>query len=607
MKIARVAPLLSRTGLSRNRIPRNRLRSTVPSFLTSHCVKILAFAFHRQENRSQALDSTWKSLVFVAAICGSVAIGAQTDTAASPQVRAAVVSNIRSHREAARPLLTARSFYPYFTTFVEQERSFLKDDPPPLDWSWFVHNIPLLDVPDKEIERTYYFRWYAFQKHIRQTPEGYIITEFLDDVPWAGKYDSIDAAASMQLREARWLRDPAYAEQYARFWFTPAGDPRRYSFPVADSVYSVYLTNGDRKFATGLLPDLIHNYGEWEKTHRDPNGLFWQIDDRDGMEYSIGGSGYRPTINSYMYGDAIAISKIAAMDHGPSLSQRYSAKAETLRNLIETRLWDPQAEFYETLPREANATWVGVRELVGFIPWYYNIPHADHDVAWKQSNSPEGFAGAYGPTTAERSSPRFRFAAEHECLWNGPSWPFATTQTLVAMANLLNGPPQSVIQPEDYFNLLASYAHSQRIRLADGSYIPWIDEDLDADTGEWIARDILQSRKQPPANRGRYYNHSGFADLIITGLLGVRPGPGNTLTIHPLLPANKWNYFAIDGVPYHGHLLSLFYDKTGEKYKRGIGLHLFMDQVEVASSPVLQPLTVHLSNDTSASHDMEGR
>jgi hypothetical protein len=26
----------------------------------------------------------------------------------------------------------------------------------------------------------------------------------------------------------------------------------------------------------------------WEKDHRDPCGLFWQIDDRDGMEHSIG-------------------------------------------------------------------------------------------------------------------------------------------------------------------------------------------------------------------------------------------------------------------------------------------------------------------------------
>jgi len=41
--------------------------------------------------------------------------------------------------------------------------------------------------------------------------------------------------------------------------------------------------------------------------------LFWQIDDRDGMEVSVGGSGKRATINSYMYGGAKAIAKIAAM------------------------------------------------------------------------------------------------------------------------------------------------------------------------------------------------------------------------------------------------------------------------------------------------------
>lgn len=39
--------------------------------------------------------------------------------------------------------------------------------------------------------------------------------------------------------------------------------------------------------------------------------MFYQIDDRDGMEYSAGGSGLRPTINSYMYGDAAALKKLA--------------------------------------------------------------------------------------------------------------------------------------------------------------------------------------------------------------------------------------------------------------------------------------------------------
>ena len=48
-----------------------------------------------------------------------------------------------------------------------------------------------------------------------RTPDGYIISEFLDNVPWAGKFNAIDRAAEDHLKEARWLRDRHYAEQYA--------------------------------------------------------------------------------------------------------------------------------------------------------------------------------------------------------------------------------------------------------------------------------------------------------------------------------------------------------------------------------------------------------
>lgn len=489
-------------------------------------------------------------------------------------------------------LLQPELFHHYFTEFAEQERQFLQNQPV-VAWPWFTRNIPWIDVPDKGLEEIYYFRWYSFQKHIRPTPDGYIISEYLDDVPWAGKYNAIDAAAEDHLKEARWLRDPDYANQYARFWFSPDGEPTRYSFAAADAVFSVYLANGDKGLVTGLLPALVSNYKTWEKLHQDPNGLFWQIDDRDGMEDSIGGSGYRPTFNSYMYGDAVAISSIAALNGDHALSLQYGRKAEELRALVEHSLWNPRDQFYETVPRNPDATWVGVRELVGYVPWYFDLPNPEREVAWKQLIDPQGFAGKFGPTTAERRSPRYRFEYPHECLWNGPSWPFATTQTLVALANLLNGPPQTVIGAKEYREVLAAYVRSQHIRLANGESIPWIDEDLDPDTGEWIARAILEKAKQAPANRGRYYNHSGFADLIITGLLGLRPALGNTLVIHPLV-SNEWEWFALDSLPYHGHLLTVFYDKTGDRYHRGVGLHVLCDGVEIASERIPAPLRARL-------------
>lgn len=488
-------------------------------------------------------------------------------------------------------LLEPERFRHYFVRFSTEEKAMFGEGTPP-PWEWFEQDIPWLEVPDKDLEEIYYFRWYSFQKHIKQTPGGFVIDEFAVDVPWAGKYNTISAAAGHHIREARWLRDSKYAEDYTNFWFSSDGEPRRYSFWAADSVYQLFLANANKQFAINLLPSLEENFAKWEQTHRDTNGLYWQIDDRDGMEFSIGGSGYRPTTNSYMYGDAMAIARLASLAGQPDIAQEYQLKADHLRELIETRLWNPNDDFYETVPRNAPTGWSGVRELIGFVPWYFEVPSADRALAWKQLFDSNGFAGRFGPTTAERRSPRFNLKNPHECLWNGPSWPFATTQTLVALANLLDTQEQSVVSSSDYLRLLSAYTQSQHLRMADGQVIPWIDENLDADTGEWIARNTLLFRNQPPPNRGRYYNHSGYADLIITGLIGVRPSAGNDLVIRPLVAQDKWDYFALDALPYHGHLLTVIYDRTGEHYHRGAGLTVLIDGHVAGHRDFLSTLTV---------------
>jgi hypothetical protein len=131
-------------------------------------------------------------------------------------------------KPAQKKILDPVSIHHYFTEFYNDEREML-GTAPPVPWDWFVENIPLLDVPDKNIEEIYYFRWYSFQKHIKKTPDGFIIDEFLDNVPWAGKFNSINMAAETHIREARWLRDSRYVKDDISFWAGPDGEPRRYS------------------------------------------------------------------------------------------------------------------------------------------------------------------------------------------------------------------------------------------------------------------------------------------------------------------------------------------------------------------------------------------
>jgi|WetSurMetagenome_2_1015567.scaffolds.fasta_scaffold01189_13 hypothetical protein len=458
---------------------------------------------------------------------------------------------------------------------------------------FLIENIPLFECPDKQIEETYYFRWWTYRKHIKQTEEGFVITEFLPDVPWSGKYNTISCAAAFHFYEGRWLHHQEYLNDYARFWLHGGGNPRLYSFWISDALYNQFMVTNDTTLIEGLFPDLVKNYESWEKENLDSTGLFWQIDGRDGMEMSVCGSGYRATINSYMYGDAIAISKMASMLGKNDLCRKYNEKATVIKRILQSKLWDDKDSFFKVLPRGSGSQLCSVRELHGYTPWYFSIPDKEYSQAWKFIMDPQYFFAPFALTTTEQNKPGFIISYEgHECQWNGPGWPYATSITLTAMANLLNNYSQNYVSMSDYFKLLAIYSKSHQLRLEDGNIIPWIDENLNPLTGDWISRTRLKtwdngtwSKEKGGVERGKDYNHSTFCDLIISGLIGLRPQPDNSLIINPLLPDNTWEYFCLDNILYHGKIITIMYDKTGKNYNKGKGFKVWIDGKLKAASP----------------------
>lgn len=507
-------------------------------------------------------------------------------------------------------VLKGDSFRHYIDDFNQHDNElYIQHFPNSQAWEFLRANIPLLDCPDKELEEIYYFRWWTFRKHIKQTPDGWVITEFLPKVGWAGKHNTINCPTGHHLHEGRWLADPKYLDDYAVFWFRKGGSVRSYSFWAADSIWARTLVTGDERLAKELLPDLIRNFEAWETDHRDANGLFWQVDDRDGMEVSISGGlhpkhqGYRATINSYMFGDALAIAQIAERAGQKDVAAQFRAKAAEIKRLVQDKLWDPDAKFFKVLPRGEDTKLSDVRELHGYTPWYFNLPDPDKSAAWKQVMDPQGFYAPFGPTTAEQRHPRYSVSYEgHECQWNGPSWPFATAITLTGLANLLNHCDQTIVTKQDYLALLKIYAKSHRLKQPDGRVVPWIDENLNPATGDWISRTRLKTSKNGTwdsrkggEERGKDYNHSTFCDLVISGLIGLRPRSDDTVEVNPLVPEDSWDYFCLDRIRYHGHWLTILFDKGGQRYGKGKGLHIFSDGKEIAAAANLARVTGQLS------------
>lgn len=601
-------------------------------------------------------------------------------------------------------------------------------------------NVPLFECPDAEIERTYYFRWWTFRKHLQHTPDGWVVTEFLPPVPWAGKHNTISCAAGHHIREGRWLADQKFVQDYFAWWLGRGGNPRGYSFWIANSMLAWCDVTGDYAPAKKWLPNLLRNYEAWEATRYDPvSGMYWQNDGADGMEGSIGGSGFRSTINSYQYGDALAIARIAEMAGNRDLAKLYREKAAKLKHLVQANLWNEATQFFHvrhmphtlgfyrwqlnedaaltaaakasssakgevknlqlgTVPKDSykwaephftfdnhlgtiewlryelplptdvsstslylmaggtfappaaikvlyrdagqwqevrelkgeiskNNRWnkltfapvhtdgvtleltmqgndrakldlAGVRELHGYVPWYFDLPDSRFGAAWKQLIDLKGFSAPWGLTTAEQRHPECKIHYDrHECLWNGPVWPFTTAQTLTALANYLNRESQPALSRRDFLDALHTYARSHRLTLAEDKVISWIDEDQDPYNGDWIARRcILNWEKSAPAkwkskgatsDRGKDYNHSTFCDIVINGLVGLRPREDDIVELSPLVPDGAWDWFCLDRVPYHGHRLTIVWDKSGHRYGKGAGLHLFADDKELTSAKSL--------------------
>ena len=148
------------------------------------------------------------------------------------------------------------------------------------------------------------------------------------------------------------------------------------------------------------------------------DSLYFQSPLSDATEYTEtsfrstdafgGGAGFRPTINSYQYANAQAISKIATLAGDSANATTFASKATALKAAVQHALWDPQRQFFFHVYNNdstnsgiagTRTTW---REAMGFAPWAFELPDASYSTAWQYLTDPQRFAGADGPYTLER-------------------------------------------------------------------------------------------------------------------------------------------------------------------------------------------------------------
>lgn len=485
------------------------------------------------------------------------------------------------------------------------------------DFDWFAARIPFFESPDSAIDATYFYRWELITKHLTYgSPRtGYTFTEFIDRPFWSGAFGAISCPLGHQLDEVRWLNDPGIVEDFARYWFeTPGAQPRSYSNWYGSAMWGLYEVSRDTALLRRVLPYMKQQFTGWMREHWDAAHRMFRWDGlHDGMERNInsrqtddfdeGAEGFRPTLNSYLYGDARAIARASALFGDTAAARVYDERADSLRARVLDELWDERREFF--LHQFAHTEKDGIeafsrtyetgkfagnshgRELIGYVPWQFELPPdgSKYERAWRFLMDTGFFFARYGPTTVERHDPQF-YISPRCCWWSGNSWPYATTQTLDGMANLLNDYHQSVVSNADWMTLFSAYTRTQ---WKDGR--PYVAEAANPDNGSWAGHDT--------PNHSEHYFHSAYVNLVITGVVGLRPRADDSVVVNPLAP-KSWLYFALDDVRYHGRHLTILWDRDGTRYRRGRGLMILAEGRVIASAPRLGRLAAYLPSTASA-------
>ena len=514
------------------------------------------------------------------------------------------------------------------------------------DWDWYQRNIPFFESPDPQLDEVYYYRWEVILRHRRYAhPDyGYVFTEFVSEQTKSsfGRFGTISAAADLHLDELRWMKDRLPAREYLRnFLLVPGAKPRAYGFAPTWVGESLAKVHGGENPLRDMLQRCVENYRGWERglvSYPEDNGfdpafgLFWNTGRDMGGEYNLastqlneelrgivgykirGGAGYRCDINAVLFGEASAIAALARRAGDAGIEADFRAKAAQLKSVVQAKLWDPERDFFMHRWRydeyadgdspghrsikagsyiwQTNRLKQGVgwqpelsgegkgREIFCYYLWRYGLPDDNDESAedgyaraWKFLQSPRHFAGKYGPTTAEREDPWFS-VVYGECRHNGQTWPYHTSRVLEAGLVLLRDyKHHQSFSKGDWWSIFRAYTALHR-----NANQVFIAESADPDRPQWTELRPI----------GFHYFHSTYIDLLICGVVGLKPRSDDVLELDPLAPAD-WDYFALDDVLYRGRSISIVWDRHGSRYALGPGLHVFVNGARLLHADSLKP------------------
>ncbi|KAI9651819.1 MAG: hypothetical protein M1831_007569 [Alyxoria varia] len=382
-----------------------------------------------------------------------------------------------------------------------------------------------------------------------------------------------------------------------------------------DAIWEHAQVTADVDFLKSQLQGMIDMFGVWDVTRDSQTGLYHRTPLLDAQEFSLPGyfvggpeggrveqwnniennyttidlgpETYRVSLNAYMVAAARTISNVASLAGEPSLAREWNSTASELLSRMQRQLYDSDLNFWIDVIQGSNLRVVG-RQMIGYYPYRFGIGTSDENIRGLEAGlDEEHFLSEFGPTTLEKTSPYYTDLKNltYCCLWQGQSWPFSTSIYLHTLSDIARNNRSSLVTPNFFRKAFDTYTRTNY--LGDRPYTAEVHyPTIDAWSGD-------------TANHSENYLHSTYMDNIFTDLLGIVPTLEDQFEMQPLVPPD-WSHWAVENIPYHGHLLGLLYDRDGSHYpnqQHRPGFSLYSDSKLIHHSPSIpQHLRVPLTS-----------
>jgi Mannosylglycerate hydrolase MGH1-like glycoside hydrolase domain len=482
---------------------------------------------------------------------------------------------------------------------------------------WFADNVPYFDCPDGAIKKMWYYRWWVVRFNLAEPNtddlKGYAFYEGR-----LGFDNLISFAVPAQLEELAFLRDPRFGLGQAENSFhnlssigalmDAPGSPywgEMYSQWTAGALADFNRVHPiDPATLRELLPSMASDVRAWMGAF-DPDGDF--LPSRDipritGYDLDILSWWYfnglkldlfakpaaeeRVDFASFVYANAAAVAELADVAGDRALTQEFSTLAGKIRSAVLQKLWDPQSQFFYP-QRASDDRRIPIRELHGFFPITMRLVPDDptYLAALRKFIDPNEFWARFPPVIVSLVHYR-QWTWDMNGLTRNIA-PHPISMGGLTLIRALHDYHQDIVSPGDFMELMRRYT----ALMYPGVYPN--DPTWRPNAHEYYSHwEPGSSSLLPEPSKISHDFHSMYNALVVQGMVGLTPRRDDRIELRPA--AREWAYFALDRLRYHGHDLTIVWDRPNDGQRRypeyPEGFSLYIDGQHVFTRATLDPV-----------------